>query len=109
MHETIAASLVDCDIGANLREMDGRLNPVIKGMANVDRWSIRKTNQCLSAGNGMMRVYDIGSFTKSAQIVSLGTGDAKVAFSTDHERDGAAIDLARIELRPDEGIVLVPA
>jgi len=49
------------------------------------------------------------NFTKSAQIVSLGTGDAKVAFSTDHERDGSAIDLARIELRPDEGIVLVPA
>jgi alpha-glucosidase len=46
------------------------------------------------------------NFTKSTQLVSLGTGDAQVALSTDHERDAEPLALARIELRPDEGIVL---
>ena len=72
MHDTIAASLVDCDIGANLREMDRRIAPVIEGMANVDRRNIRKADQRLSAWNGMMRVDDIGSFAKPAQIVDDG-------------------------------------
>jgi alpha-glucosidase len=46
------------------------------------------------------------NFTKSPQVVSLGAGDAKVALSTDQARDGAPLDLARVELRPDEAIVV---
>jgi hypothetical protein len=49
------------------------------------------------------------NFTKSTQLVSLGTGDAQVAFSTDHERDTEPLALARIELRPDEGILVARA
>ena len=49
------------------------------------------------------------NFTKDAQVVSLGAGAAKVALSTDHARDGDVIDLARVELRPDEGLVVAPA
>ena len=35
--------------------------------------------------------------------------DAKVALSTDHTREGEPLALARVELRPDEGIVVAPA
>ena len=49
------------------------------------------------------------NFTKGPQLVSLGAGAAEVALSTDHARDGDAIDLARVELRPDEGVVVAPA
>ena len=48
------------------------------------------------------------NFTKSSQLVSLGSGDAKVALSTDHTRDTEPLALARVELRPDEGIVALP-
>jgi alpha-glucosidase len=46
------------------------------------------------------------NFTKAGQLVTLGSGDANVAVSTDHARDAEPIALARIELRPDEGVVL---
>jgi hypothetical protein len=46
------------------------------------------------------------NFTKAAQLVTLGNGDANVALSTDHVRDAEPIALARVELRPDEGVVL---
>lgn len=49
------------------------------------------------------------NFTKSAQVVTLGTGDATVALSTDHARDGEPLALASVELRPDEGIVVEPS
>jgi alpha-glucosidase len=49
------------------------------------------------------------NFTKSRLVDSLGAGGAKVALSTDHARDGESVDLARVELRPDEGIVVTPA
>lgn len=48
------------------------------------------------------------NFTKTAQVVSLGTGDAEVALSTDHARDAEPLALARVELSPDEGVVLAP-
>jgi len=48
------------------------------------------------------------NFTRDARTVSLGSGDAKVTLSTDHRRDGDAVDLGRTELRPDEGIVVAP-
>jgi alpha-glucosidase len=48
------------------------------------------------------------NFTRSPQLVALGSGDAKVALSTDHTRDAEPLALARIELRPDEGIVVTP-
>jgi alpha-glucosidase len=48
------------------------------------------------------------NFTKAPQLVSFGSGDAKVALSTDHARDGEPLALARVELRPDEGIVVTP-
>ena len=48
------------------------------------------------------------NFTKDTQIVSLGTGDATVVLSTDHARDAEPVALARVELRPDEGIVVAP-
>ena len=48
------------------------------------------------------------NFTKAPQLVSFGSGDAKVALSTDHARDGEPLALARVELRPDEGIVVAP-
>jgi alpha-glucosidase len=46
------------------------------------------------------------NFTKEAQTVSLGTGDGRVAVSTDQTRDGEPIGVARVELRADEGIVV---
>ena len=46
------------------------------------------------------------NFTKSSQLVSLGTGEAQVALSTDHQRDKEPVALERLELRPDEGIVV---
>jgi hypothetical protein len=49
------------------------------------------------------------NFTTSPQLVSLGSGDAKVALSTDHKRDAEPLALERVELRPDEGIVVAPA
>jgi len=49
------------------------------------------------------------NFTKFAQVVSLGSGGAKIALSTDHARDGESVDLTRVELRPDEGVVVAPA
>jgi alpha-glucosidase len=52
------------------------------------------------------RVLVAMNFTKDAQLVPLGTGKATVELSTDHARDGDAIDLARAELRPDEGIIV---
>jgi alpha-glucosidase len=48
------------------------------------------------------------NFTKAAQRISLGSGDAKVAVSTDHARDGTAIGLAGVEIRPNEGVVVAP-
>ena len=48
------------------------------------------------------------NFTKSPQLVSLGSGDAKVALSTDHTRDAEPLALERVELRSDEGIVVAP-
>jgi len=49
------------------------------------------------------------NFTKSARIVSLGIGSAKIALSTRHDRDGAQVDQARVELSADEGVVLASA
>jgi len=49
------------------------------------------------------------NFTKSAQVVSLGSGAERIALSTDHTRDGEPVDPTRVELRPDEGIVVAPA
>ena len=49
------------------------------------------------------------NFTKSPQLVALGSGAAKVALSTDHTREGEPLALASVELRPDEGIVVAPA
>jgi len=49
------------------------------------------------------------NFTKSAQAVSLGSGSARIALSTDHARDGQPANLTRVELRPDEGVVVAPA
>ena len=49
------------------------------------------------------------NFTRFAQVVSLGSGGAKIALSTDHARDGESVDLTRVELRPDEGVVVAPA
>jgi alpha-glucosidase len=46
------------------------------------------------------------NFTKSSQLVSLGTGEAQVALSTDHQRDAEPVALERLELRADEGIVV---
>jgi alpha-glucosidase len=45
------------------------------------------------------------NFTKAPQVAALGAGST-VLLSTDHERDGDQADLARVELRPDEGVVL---
>ncbi len=64
MHKAIPTSLVDRYIGANLREMNRRLDPGMEGVANVDRWDIRKADQYLSAGDGMMRMYDIRRFAE---------------------------------------------
>jgi hypothetical protein len=46
------------------------------------------------------------NFTKAPQVAALGAGSTRVLLSTDHERDGNQADLARVELRPDEGVVL---
>jgi alpha-glucosidase len=49
------------------------------------------------------------NFTKSEQVVSLGAGRGRVLLSTRHDRDGTPVDLARVELSPDEGVVLASA
>ena len=48
------------------------------------------------------------NFTKDPRVVSLGAGDATVALSTDHARDGEPTSLQRVELRPDEALLLNP-
>ena len=48
------------------------------------------------------------NFIGTGQVVSLGTAEATVALSTDHARDGEPVNLARVELRPNEGIVVAP-
>ena len=45
------------------------------------------------------------NFTTSTKLVALGAGGARVLLSTDRERDGTALSLERVELRPDEGLV----
>jgi alpha-glucosidase len=49
------------------------------------------------------------NFTSAAHAVSHGTGPARVLLSTRHARDGDQVDLARVELSPDEGVVLASA
>jgi alpha-glucosidase len=49
------------------------------------------------------------NFTDAAQTVSLGVGSSRVLLSTRHDRDGAPVDLARVELSPDEGVVSASA
>jgi len=49
------------------------------------------------------------NFTKAPQLVSLGSGGARVLLSTRHARDGDQVDLARVELSPDEGVVVASA
>ena len=46
------------------------------------------------------------NFTKNTQQVALETGSGRVLLSTDHERDGRGTDLQRVELRPDEALLL---
>jgi alpha-glucosidase len=46
------------------------------------------------------------NFTKTARLVSLGSGRGQVRLSTDHTRDGEKVELARVELRPDEGVIV---
>jgi alpha-glucosidase len=48
------------------------------------------------------------NFTKSTEVVALGSGGGKVVLSTDHARDGEPLGLASVELRPDEGVVVAP-
>jgi alpha-glucosidase len=48
------------------------------------------------------------NFTGTAQVASLGTGPGRIIVSTLHERDEERSDLARIELRPNEGVVAAP-
>jgi len=48
------------------------------------------------------------NFTKAPQVVDLGTGRAHVLLSTGQARDGDEVDLARVELSPDEGVVVAP-
>jgi hypothetical protein len=64
MHESIPASLVDRHVDADLREMNRPLDPVLEGVANVDGRDMRKADQCLSAGDRMMCMYDIGRFAE---------------------------------------------
>jgi alpha-glucosidase len=49
------------------------------------------------------------NFTKVPQQVSLDSGTGRVLLSTDHTRDGEEVDLQRLALGPDEGVVLTPA
>jgi alpha-glucosidase len=46
------------------------------------------------------------NFTNRTQVVSLGSGGGTVTISTDQHRDGAKVDLARVELRGDEGLIV---
>jgi hypothetical protein len=46
------------------------------------------------------------NFTDTIQRVGLGSGSARVRLSTRHDRDGTAVDLTRVELSRDEGVVL---
>jgi alpha-glucosidase len=55
------------------------------------------------------RVLVVLNFTKSEQVVAFGVGSSRVLVSTRHDRDGAPVDLARVELSPDEGVVLASA
>jgi alpha-glucosidase len=55
------------------------------------------------------RVFVALNLTKAAQAVTFGSGSTRVLLSTRHERDGTPVDLARVELSPDEGVVLASA
>ena len=52
------------------------------------------------------RVFVALNFTKAARAASFGRGSARVLLSTRHDRDGDEVDLARVELSPDEGVIL---
>jgi alpha-glucosidase len=101
------------DDPASLFSLYRRLNWLRKASPALRRGSYRT----IAASRGVFafareadgeRVLVALNFTPSPQLVSLGTGDAKVALSTDHTRKGVSVDLARVELRPDEGIVVTP-
>ena len=72
MDKPIPAGRVDRNIGADLRKMNRRFNPVIEGVTNVDGRDVGKAYQCLSAGDGMMRMYDIGRFAELTEIIDDG-------------------------------------
>jgi alpha-glucosidase len=46
------------------------------------------------------------NFTKTAQVVSFGSGSTRVMLSTSHSRDGEETDLQNVALGPDEGVLL---
>jgi alpha-glucosidase len=54
------------------------------------------------------RVFVALNFTNDARVVSFGNGRARVLLSTRHSREGDQVDLGRVEIRPDEGLVLAP-
>jgi alpha-glucosidase len=102
------------DDPASLFSLYRRLTWLRKGSPALRRGSYRT----LRAPRGVFafareaegeRVLVALNFTKDTQVVALGSGDAKVALSTDHARDAEPIALARVELRPDEGVVLASA
>jgi alpha-glucosidase len=102
------------DDSASLFSLYRRLNWLRKSSPALRRGSYRT----IRAPRGVFafareadgeRVLVALNFTKSPQMVSLGTGDATVKVSTDHERDDEPLSLASVELRPDEAIVLARA
>jgi alpha-glucosidase len=99
------------DDPASLFSLYRRLNWLRKSSAALRRGSYRT----LPAPRGVWayareadgeRVLAALNFTGSAQVVAIGTGSTPVLLSTRHARDGAKVSLARVELSPDEGVVL---
>ena len=67
--ETIAASLVDGHVDADLREIDRRFHPQREGMADVDRRRRGKPDEGLPARDRVMSVNDIGRLGELLQVV----------------------------------------
>lgn len=54
------------------------------------------------------RVFVALNFTKATRAVSLGEGRSRVMLATRQGRDGSQVDLAKVELSPDEGVIIAP-
>ena len=70
MSQAVAASFIDRDIGGDLWKMDRRLHPQCKGVTDVDRRNVRKTDERLAAGDRVVRVNEVRRLDEISKIVN---------------------------------------